>query len=734
MSNPNSNKQIDKKTAIKPFLDFTIFLSILIKNIGMYPPGHVTITRSSERLFELMQEIFNHTPRITLIAMKNSLLINGNILETNKPQVQNFALFLSRRGIASLKILSGLSSEELYHFTQLVLAIPSNSQIHQHKDIQEKIKSFSNIHVREIDLSAMKSTDEDSIKKSESTRESTMIWQKLMLGCLPEEQLPDKDSALSDAVDSNTTGSFSRFLKTYNVPVERLAKSYEEVLRASIHPPAENPGQLAGKQEFFKSLYDTLPELSPDLMDQILSTTFDSINGITDEDSLAEILCCIPVDMIIAILEKAKSNRRELSPPLIKMLSTLTRPQEHPPGIIDTPTQRTNLTWDHIQDFFSKDWYQKYIAQDYAEELMMTSSAAASSNYERPVSFPTDEYMKMLQDETINSNVVSALLALMQGDLNEQVYRDYAGNISEMVPGLLHSGDYGLLGTVYTTLKNHELRKENQDIRNAAANALKAFSEENYSNLLAEIFSKQTGSQNNDLEKLVMLSGSKNISWLIDLYLEQIEQARNLQIFNLLCHFGQLTAREALKKLPGESTNHTIALLKLIQACADGVAIPQIRMLLNNRNVEVRTEAIKALLKTEDPTAITALQKMLYSKDRKMINKALEIIQDYEVKELAPELVAMVKTIYIAGTTLDFNKIILFALGNLGDVTVMPALEKIAFTGFSFTPKNLRRTKEFLYKTLPGYPRSAVQRLIMEGLNSRNKNISSICNKMAASS
>ena len=125
-----------------------------------------------------------------------------------------------------------------------------------------------------------------------------------------------------------------------------------------------------------------------------------------------------------------------------------------------------------------------------------------------------------------------------------------------------------------------------------------------------------------------------------------------------------------------------------------------------------------------------ALWKLICSRDNKVAFKALEIVDDYKVKALAPKLISQIKTFYISKNAFVRNKAILILLANFGYDNLLPRLEKKAGTKFSITPSYLRQTQEFLYSNLTDYSLLAVENLVQKGLKSKNRNIVIICKEL----
>jgi hypothetical protein len=118
---------------------------------------------------------------------------------------------------------------------------------------------------------------------------------------------------------------------------------------------------------------------------------------------------------------------------------------------------------------------------------------------------------------------------------------------------------------------------------------------------------------------------------------------------------------------------------------------------------------------------------MLYARNRRSVETALKFIRENDVQELAPDLAAMIKTLFISRGSLTRNKACLNVLATLGNKRVLPTLQRIASAIFSFTPFSLRQTQLFLYKTLSAYPSETVQTLLLRGISSNNPKIRNLC-------
>jgi hypothetical protein len=299
-----------------------------------------------------------------------------------------------------------------------------------------------------------------------------------------------------------------------------------------------------------------------------------------------------------------------------------------------------------------------------------------------------------------------------------------------MVPVLLESANYSILVSMFKMFAQHATEKKDTSLRDAAAYVLNEFSKERFIEMLSQAFVSQASQQDVNLEELVMLTGDRNLGWLSRQYLEQCGTARGQHLYLLLCRFGVRAAEEAVQMLPECDEQQAIALLRLVRACGDNSCIVPVRRLLTSTSAALRLEALRTLLKVKDASALPLLKKMLYARNLRMKETALKFIQENQVQELAPDLAAMIKTLFITSNGLARNKVYLSVLSALGNKRALPALQKIASAVFSFTPLSLRQTQLYLYKTLAAYPQESVQTLLMRGVSASNPKIRALCQEM----
>lgn len=730
MAGINEVKYRSKQNNDEMLITFISNINILRKNITIYPPGHTAIHHAVKTLSNIAQVVFAETPSITINMIKNNMLVNGKLVGIKNIHIQNFSMFFSSMGIASLIFTKGLSGTELEGLLQLTMKVQPKKYICQYKEVLDEINALENIRLKAIDLSTVQFIDETSTDSGQDKAQSS-IWQKLMLGCLSPDLLETQDAALLKTIKIYEQGPIKTFLQDFNIPEERLLNSYRAVLQKYFHTASKQKDEFFDKQDFFKSIGKAFSELSPEIKEKFLMTSFDTLNGTIDEKSLEEMLHCMPGDMVVEVLTQAVLNKKMMSPMLIKLLSVLYRAGKQTQASKAEQNSASDPIWERIEKIFDVKGYEKYLSEDYIEQLQNISLESGGQQAGLPKGFSKAKHVKALQEQNVNRHLCTALLLVLEGNIDEEVFIGYVKKISQLIPELLEARDYRYLCTIYKALSKQMNKEISSDASDVLTRALNIYLEGSFTAKLAQDFDSKEFKQNQELEELIILTGSSNLPWLIDQYLLEKNKDNSHRIYNLICRFGDQAVEVALEKLTECDIDHTFALLKLVRDSSEKRSTAKIRPLLKSKHLEVRLEVIRTLLEFNDPEAVFSLQDLVRSKNNETAFKAMRVISDYKVSSLASELAVQIKTFYITEPRFTRNKAILALLGSLGNADVLPILSKKAGARISLTRIYLRRTQEYLYKTLSGYPRSSIDSFVTQGLRSKNDKIAATCEKLS---
>jgi hypothetical protein len=103
-----------------------IELNISRKNVGIYPPGHLQITKSIDRAYGILQKLFEIRAEMTLGVAKDTLLVGQDYLDQKNPVYRDFALSMNQQEIASVTFIRGLDKDELVRFHRIITTKPED--------------------------------------------------------------------------------------------------------------------------------------------------------------------------------------------------------------------------------------------------------------------------------------------------------------------------------------------------------------------------------------------------------------------------------------------------------------------------------------------------------------------------------------------------------------------------------------------------------------------------------
>src|SRR5512143_3609363 len=157
-----------------------IELNISRKNVGIYPPGHIQITKSIERAFEILQRLFEIRSEMTLGVAKDTLLVGQDYLDQKNPVYSDFALSMNRRGIAAVTFIRGLEREELTRFHRILTTKPDDIEAAGGIEKVMAGSSIGHIRIMAVDYGSFHVTEEQEIATPQGKadeKQDLALWQ-----------------------------------------------------------------------------------------------------------------------------------------------------------------------------------------------------------------------------------------------------------------------------------------------------------------------------------------------------------------------------------------------------------------------------------------------------------------------------------------------------------------------------------------------------------------------------
>ena len=733
--------------------DAVIELNISRKNVGIYPPGHIQITRSIDRAYEILRRLFEIRPEMTLGVAKDTLLVGQDYLDQRNPVFRDFALSMHQQGIAAVTFIGGLDKDELVRFHRVLTTKPDD--IRALGGIEKVMSNLSIPHIQilPIDYGSFHLTEEQEIVRPQAKAEGgektgakggsgdksgVGVWQDFV-SHLTEGKLAGPEGqgvSLKDAGQIDPA-ELARLLNERKLDANAAVESYDRIITTHIRGAAEKKQLTHEQSQTLESLNVLLKDLHPELRKQFLSIAVQRIAA-SSPSAAEEIIGGFTDDMVIEMIAQANSEGREISPTLAGLVGKLSKAQSQaqsaaPAGPQSDVSKKTEggqnapiILPEHMQKLFDREKYEDYVSKDYDAMLRQMSAGAAVARSH----FPLEEHKKSLEDARLDFQIGRALLAFMEENIDEEDYKEFAQKLITIMPGFLDTGNFELLWDISETLRRHTAEKPVKGIRALAEESRKIFADSEFRAKVLKAFDKWMKDKGQEAVGLILAMGADTVPGLLDMYSRETSVGGRRPVFNLLCMFGERAVREAYKRLRDYRPYYVRNLLILIRRAGDQASIPHVKQLIKHKDLKVRMEALSTLLHFKDPDAVKLLRDTIHSKDPDIASQAIALAGQYRVHEVTEDVLSRLKRVILFESDYTVNEEIISALGEIGDARAIPDLEKLARASWSLYPEGLMRMKVILFESLGRYPRESIGNILTIGERLNSDKIRIACRRL----
>jgi len=714
-------------------------LNISRKNIGIYPPGHIQITRSIDRAYERLTRMLQTSAEMTIGVAKDVLLVGREYFDQKNPIYREFAISLNAQGIAAITFLQGMEKDELVRFHRILTTNP--------KDITAKggigkavgESGISHIRIQAIDYSSFHLTEEDEISQpalSRSNKSGAAVWQDFVSNLIEGKAallgngISRFDAAAIDPVE------LAKFMNERKLDSGAALKSYDQMVADYVGKTAAKNVPGEDDSATLEKMNVLIQELHPELRKQFLSTAFRHLASSSAQSVMAAVLGGYTEDMVIEMLHQVSEEGRQMSPTLSGLMQKMSKVKQGGAARTSHDAAKSEglelpeLSLDHMKKLFGRESYEQYVDENYDAVLKRLTAEAAEGRVDQVIGFSVEAYDKTLEEKHLAFQIARALLAFMEEEVEPEDYREFSQKLGTMIPDFLAMGNFPMLLDIMETLRAHAQTKPSGEIRALAQEALGMFSAPDFITHAVDAFDAWSENTGSEASVFLKALGPKTIPVLMDIYAGDDTPEGRIAVFDLLVGFGEATVEEAQKRLQDPRQNYVRNLLVLLRRIGSPVAWPYIKPILQHKDKKVRMDMLVALLRYKDSGAVLLLRELLHSSDAEIVEQTLELVGLHHLTSVVEDLLGMMKTGILFPSHFILNEQIIRALGRMGDVRALHSLEKLARISWSLYPRRLSRMKTVLYEALEQYPKKSITGLLHLGEQSKDENIRLICKNL----
>ncbi len=696
--------------------DAIIELNISRRNVSLYPKGHPSVQRSIIKAYQYLQKLFELRPSITLAVAKDTLIIDEHYLDKKNPVFKDFALTLSRLNIAYITFNKGLDSEELYSFHKIISTDKSFNCL---KNLKETFNREKIIHIEVgcIDYDAFSFEEGPSEEVTLETKNS--LWERYIYGLI-SGSISEEEAI--EAIKKIPVSEFAEILN--NINEESLKEeTYDRVITTYLKRSSET----VFSNEDMKRLLEMINSLRPELRKQFLQSSVRIIGQ--DRDKLKKSIEDLSVDTIISMLDSLNKENITIPETLKSILDKFSALEIN---ILKSAGSDESLLLDDImlspemKEIFQKGEFNKYVSEDYSEEI----NKVLQTSLKKPPQKESEEILKEFSEPIVYKDLCSLLVELAdkKGD-TESNLRNYAEKLKQHVNLLIETGQYGDIAAIVTALKNMVDEKD-EKLQSTIKSLLEYFYSDDFIDSLIISIRLIGRLFRNQVFKLVDCYGKHFIPYLLNALIEEESPSTRSFLIALILYFGRDAIEEVVHFLGDNRWFVKRNMIYILSESGYEDVITYVKPYCRHENIKVRIEAIKCLLKYNDPYGKEALKELLYHEDQDIVYQAIILAGAYRVKEVVPDLLRFLKRKGLSGHDLESKIPIVKSLGQIGAPEALKIFKEILLSKSVLFKSSLERLKEEVVRALKNFRYDQVEELVEISLNSKNERISTLAKQL----
>jgi hypothetical protein len=705
---PSPDRPLDDN---RPLVQAVVDLHIARRTLLIYPANHSQVKRSVVKAYKQVADILGSQETLTLTAMEGELQVGSRQLKTRNPVSRELALDFKRYGIAVVKFHKGIEIKELGRFLQLLTLDSDKVAARGGLSAVAAMVKLPHIAIQAVDYSQLQLTEEKEIRRSAEGGGSDSTWQQFVTHLL--EQVDGQGAPPGHSVTGPTR--LATLLNEQRLSVDTAVDQYGSLVEAAL-------GHGAGSQPLSEALaqfQQLIRELHPELQEQFLTATFDRCGQSASMLDAANLVDGLGVDLIVRMLRQANSDGREISPSLMAFITKMGQADTTgtPPGARNTDGA---LMSDQVDALLTREEYENYVDEGYAKLLhALTQQGQAEQEESWSVARKVELH---LTDAHIQSHVGRAIEHLMVTSADTAAYRDWARQLAYLLDDLLDSGAYAYLAELMASIRREQAGADT-DRAAIAGLVMDRFTDPQF---IATAIEKVRHSMDQIVpEALVFLMelGEPVVVEIFDGLDPDLTLYDQGVLSQILENLSSLTAREALARIKDPRPEYVRRMIRIIRRLGDSQKAESIRPLMNHDDVDVRIEALAALLHFRNKWGLMRLREYLEGPWSTEAARAFDLAGKFAARDVVPLLI----TIADGRGDVERRAAALRALGRIGDSSAIPVLSTLVRSRWHLFSKQSLQLKSVVFETLAGYPPAEVKDLLHFGLQQKNDRIRFAC-------
>ncbi len=600
-----------------------IELNIARHILPLYPREHQFVQSSLDKTFTILSELCELRPEIKLAVAKDTLIVDGYQLDQKNPVYHEFALALSRLSVALVSFVKGLTRDEVYGFFRFLSRDEAGIST---ETLPEILKEYQLRHIllEPVDYGAFGFTEDGTGKDGSDEYVLEYYIKTLLDGNLPAD-------GVRAVVEHVEPGTLAMLMNEARDELSAGA-SYDTVVSSYLR--GSSGKSVSGGD--LQRLMTFITGLRPELKQQFLNSSVKAISR--DLGALNQALEGVYVDSVIEFISEIDQSHVEVPEALSTLIARFSQTGIELPGgglgIDDV------LLSPEVASLFREEGGPEHGPDSYQAEIQrIVEPQAASSS-----SADGWKLAHELDDDYVRYCHANALLALMDSPLPDLLKSGdesaYATAFTALATNAVASGQYAQLLELLMRFDDYEKRGRRQ----ATGRIVREFCRQpEFIEEIVGSFRQHGRADRAGAAMVCAFYGKAIVAPLFDfLAVEERMQVRKL-LLHLLIGLGEDAVREAPERLRDERWHVRRNTLYFLAESGARLDPALLEPLCADSDPRVRLECARCLVLAGEPAGVRTLRALLHDTGDGVAAAAIAMTGALGVKELLPDLVALVK-------------------------------------------------------------------------------------------
>ena len=711
------------------------------KNLAAYPAGHPALVSSLDLVHRRLNDLRGPAGEVVL-GIENDGLLYGND-KIDSVSAQKFAQALYTRGVAVLRFAPETEARDIEMFLRLLAA---GSPADQKRAIWEDLTAAGIVHInlQPVDYSGVQVTEDLTALPPDEKQPS--LWEEILRALMEGNDLSPVAKEFLTRDRQPVTELVKMILQQVEAISAHVKPTFDPDATFGVRMPIHDDSRIAAhgrladavgnyitsakgpkKENSLRQAIELLRSLPQPLRGAVLRRVAEALAlDHSAGPQLRQLASELPHDEVLEAL-RYLSSMTDLSPHALTLLQSLTAMQ--------TSTRAEPPSESVIGDLvklFGEDDIDRFNPPDHAALLEQVSIHVPFAP--PPTAAPSETLGKRTEtvaDAALSRQLGRTIVELLSNLGASSPPQPILARLEHLFRSHLSAGEFDEAFELTQKLNEIATSTTSDELRHAIHESFGRLATPDMIRALVESLQNAPPEKTRALQRLVETLGAGARRNLLLALSEESNRSRRRRLFDFITSLGPVIAPEAVAFL-GDSRWYVLRnMIVMLRSVNDRTSLPEMRKLALHRDLRVRMEAIKSLFTLDSGVPIELLENVLTDPDPKVAETAVALVGSAGIKEGVRPLLRIVRGNDIFGSRRSLRVKAIRALGELGDPSALPELQR--FLRESLFPWPSKEERLVAWESLAGYPPETRLEFLERGLRSRDAQIRQVCERLPKS-